>query len=162
GDAQDVRPRGNLVFVADGSAGLAIVDVSSPSAPILKSTLGGLGFVQGVDISGNFALLAADSNLRVVDVSNPSAAVAIGVCAPPIGRAVDVVANGSFAYVANYTGSLQVVDFSNPRSPVAVGSTTGTLGGYLLDVARYGNLIFGADVFFVNGVPIIDVTTPTA
>src|SRR2546427_705499 len=55
-------------------------------------------------------------------------------------------------------GSLRAIDFGNPAAPVLAGTTTQALGGVLLDVAVMDTFVFGADVFFVNGVPITDVS----
>jgi hypothetical protein len=157
GSALDVRPNGNLVYIADGPGGLAIVDVSTPDTPRLIGALAGIGTANGVDVAGGLALVANGPVLRVVDVSNPANPRSIGTVNLP-GDAQDVVARGTTAYVADYTGSLQVVDFTTPTAPIAIGTTPQALGGILSDVAIAGNFVFGADIFFVNGVPIVDIT----
>ena len=83
-----------------------------------------------------------------------------GVGVPDFNDAKDVAIAGTTAYLADYTGSLRVVDVSHPAAPVIVGSTDGTLGGYLMDVGVAPPFVFGADVFFRNGVPIVDVSVP--
>jgi hypothetical protein len=59
-----------------------------------------------------------------------------------------------------------VVDFSTPAAPVVVAQTQDAQGGKLQDVAltTIGGDTFtlGTDVFFVNGVPIVDVTRPAS
>src|SRR5262249_11126662 len=152
GDAQDVRVYGNLAYVADGAGGLQIVDVSLANTPRLVGALGNIGTAHGVDVAGGFALVAAGSGLRVISVTDPAHPAAVGFVTLP-GDAQDVVARGTFAYVADATGSLQVVDFSTPAAPKAVATTPTVTGGILYDVALSGNFVFGADIFFVNGVP---------
>jgi len=59
---------------------------------------------------------------------------------------------------------MQVVDFTNPAAPAIIASTPDALGGKLQDITLLkvlgSTLTFGADVFFVNGVPIVDVGQP--
>jgi hypothetical protein len=160
GTAFDVRASGNLAFVADGPTGLQIIDVSSPDRPRIVGSLPLPGVAHGVDIGGPRAVIAAGlAGLKVVDVSNPTAPKLLGSVALP-DDARDVVLNGSFAYVADYQASLQVVDLTNPAAPRIVGSTPRELGGILMDVAMSPPFVFGADVFFVNGVPIVDAALP--
>ena len=169
--AWDVAIAGNLAFVAAGASGLQIADISNPTVPaLIGSTVAtpscGLGVAKGVAISGNFALVAAGGGgLQVVDVSNPSNPQIAGCMGMPSGDARKVQAKGTIAYVAPFPDSLQVVDFSVPSRPIIAGTTSLTLGGRLQDVAVIQalgqTLAFGADVFFVNGVPITDVTVPT-
>ena len=52
------------------------------------------------------------------------------------------------------------MDFATPAAPVLRGTTPTSLGGILNDVAAVGALVFGADIYFVNGVPIVDVSNP--
>ena len=160
GNAYDVRPLGTLAFVADGSAGLQIVDISNVAAPRIVGSVDTPGTAKGVDVSGQTAVVADGSaGLRIVDVSNPSSPAIVGAIAL-VDDAQDVVVNGTVAYVAAYQGSLQVVSFSTPTAPSILGTTPQTLGGILTDVAVSNGFAFGADVLFVNGVPIVDVSTP--
>ncbi len=158
-DARDVRVRGTLAFVADGPGRLQIVDVSDPVVPSVIGSLGLGGSANGVDVSDEFAVVAATTGVHIVDVSVPAQPRRTGSVALP-DAALDTVVSDRIAYVADYTGSLQVVDFTVPATPVVIGSAPGATGGYLWDVVLSGQFILGADVFFVNGVPIIDVTTP--
>ena len=160
GDAQDVRVYGNLAFVADGPSGLQIVDVATPAAPRPVGSLGNIGTARGVDVADGLAVVANGTGLRLLDVSTPSHPTSITSLNLP-GDAQDVVVRGTIAYVADYTGSLQVVNIGTPTAPVVVGTTPTLTGGIISDVAVSGNFAFGADVFFVNGVPIVDVTTPS-
>jgi hypothetical protein len=159
GDAQDVRVDGNLAYVADGGSGLQIIDVSAPGGMRLVGSLGNIGMAQGVDVAGTLVVVANGTGLRIVNVTTPSQPAAVGSIALP-GNAYDVVLRGTVAYVADYTGSLQIVDVTSPAAPAVIGTTPTLTGGMLYDVAVSGDFSFGADVFFVNGVPIVDVSTP--
>jgi hypothetical protein len=165
GIAQDVAIKDTLAYVADGAAGLQIIDVSNPIAPSLRGTVDTPGTAKGVDVAANQALaVIADgtAGIRVVDITNPAVPVIISsVSTGAGGDARDVVVQGAFAFVADFARSFTVVDFSTPTLPVVRASTPSSTGGLLMDVTTQGRFAFGADVFFVNGVPIIDVSIPT-
>jgi hypothetical protein len=158
GVANDVVVVGDRAYVADGSAGLQIIDVNDPVVPRLLGTFDTPGTAKGVDVSGGIAVIADGSSLLTVDISNP---------ANPIGRgsvttadARDVTVEGAIAYLADFSGSFKTIDFSTPTAPRLLATTPQALGGILTDVAKVREFVFGADVFFVNGVPIVNVDDP--
>lgn len=159
GDAYDVAISGNRAYVADGSSGLQIINITNPASPTLLGTYDSPGTAKGVDVSGNVAVLAdGASGVRFIDISNPALPLSLGSVATTDAR--DVSVEGNIAYVADYTGSLKIIDFTNPASPRQTANTSQPLGGILMDVAKVGRFSFGADVYFVNGVPIFNVTDP--
>lgn len=160
GVTQDVVVRGSRAYLACGASGMAIVDVADPSRLV---HLGGLvtADAKGVDVSGSLAVVADSNSLRVIDVSNSAAPVPRGTLEGLVGPR-DVAVGGNIAYVADYTGSLKVVDVSTPTAPRLVATTDQSLGGVLTDVVQVRDFIFGADELFVNGVPIVDVSDPSA
>jgi hypothetical protein len=161
GEASDLVVVGNRVYLADGPAGLQIIDVSDPHNPFLLGTFDTPGTASGVDVSGNLAVIADGSGgIRIVDVSNPASPIGRGSLAMPDAR--DVTVEGNTAYVAAFTNSLRTVDFSVPTAPVLLATTPQSLGGILTDVAKVREFVFGADVFFVNGVPIVNVSNPAS
>lgn len=160
GEANDVVVVGNRAYVAGGTAGLQIIDVSNASAPALLGTLNTPGIARGVDVSGNIAVIADQSSLRTADVSNPAAPVALGSIPTPDSK--DLTVDGTVAYLADFSGSLMVISFSTPAAPQLLGTTSQSLGGLLMDVAKAREFVFGADVVFVNGVPIVNVGNPAS
>ncbi|HVR39041.1 MAG TPA: Ig-like domain-containing protein, partial [Thermoanaerobaculia bacterium] len=159
GDAWDVAVYADRVYIADGPAGLRVVDISNPLAPRLLGAIDTPGLTRGVDANESYAVLADGNATRIVDMRIPTAPVIVGVAASSDTK--DVVVDGSLAYVADYTNSLRIIDFSTPTSPQVVGFTNNSLGGILTDVEKVGDLVFGSDVLFVNGIPIINVAAPT-
>ncbi len=162
GNAEDVVVRGGVAYVADGPAGLAVVDVADPAAPALFGTLALPGAV-GVDAaqaSGLAVVAHGATGISVVDVTDSTApALLSGV---DTGDARDVVLAGSSAFVADRESSFTSVDLADPASPAVRASTPLALGGRLVDVALASGFAFGADIFFVNGVPILDVADPAS
>src|SRR5262249_3760721 len=100
------------------------------------------------------------SGIRTVDISNPASPIGRGSLA--LGDARDVTVEGNIAYVAAFQGSLRTVDFSVPTTPVLLGATSQSLGGILTDVAKLREFVFGADVFCVNGGPIVNISNPAS
>ncbi len=75
GEALDVAVGDGFAVVADGSAGVGVLDVRDPLAPVLAAQLDLAGNPKTVAVSGDRALLATGSRYYVVnvgDVSSPS------------------------------------------------------------------------------------------
>jgi hypothetical protein len=160
GNALDVAPRGTTVFVANGNS-LVLVDVTSPSAMTVIKSLPLAGTIWGVDIDADrhlAAVAAGGSGLILVDVTNPTAPVVRGSVVT--GDARGAAIRGNFVLVADQANSMTSVNISNLAAPVVVSRTALSLGGRLNDIKLSGNFALGADVFFVNGIPIIDITNP--
>jgi hypothetical protein len=160
GNANDVYVVGNRAYIADGASGLQIIDVTNSAAPVLLGTYDTPGTANGVVVNGNLAVVAdGASGVRIINVSNPALPVSVGSIVTT--NALDVDMDGNTVYVADYTGSLKTIDISNPAIPRLLANTTQPLGGILTDVVKVGRFTFGADVYFVNGVPITDVSNPS-
>jgi hypothetical protein len=73
GYAEGVMVLGNYAYVADGLAGLHIIDVSNPSSPVRVGGYDTSGYAFGVAVSGNYAYVADSSGglviLRVANVA---------------------------------------------------------------------------------------------
>ena len=161
GTAWDLAVKGNKVYVANGANGLVIIDVSSPSAPVQVGSISLPGTSKGVDIDAvrDIAAVALGGNgLAVVNVATPAAPTLLATL--PGGDVRDVALSNNYAFLADFSRSFTAVDLTNPAAPVLRASTPQSLGGLLQDVVVNGSLAAGADVFFVNGVPMIDVTSP--
>lgn len=163
GDAWDVVVRDNRAYIADGVAGLRIVDVTNGSAPLELGSIDPAGTQKGVDVdpARRIAVIASGTNgLHVIDVANPGTPVLRGTLTG--GDFRDVALKGTFAYLADFQNSLTAVDLADPENPLRGGSTSPSLGGLLNDVTVQGAFALGADVFFANGVPIVNIDRPEA
>ena len=83
GIAAAVALSGSFAFVADGWKGLAIIDVSVPSQPILLDAFNpsSMGYAPAVAVSRKRAYVAntyAHPGLKTLDLSDPSAPVLLG------------------------------------------------------------------------------------
>ena len=165
GEANDVFVASSIAYVADGVAGVQIVSVANPRAPLLVRTVDTPGTARGIAVSGTIAVVADDSPapaLRVLNVTNPSAATIVG-SATLNPEVIDVDLVGTFAYVANYTAGVSVVDLTVPTAPVRVGGLPGSAptGFVPRDVQVAGQFAIFAEQLFANAVaPIVDITEP--
>ena len=161
GNALGVRVRGNIAYVANGS-NLALVNVASPTSMIQISSLGlgGTAWNLDVDAGRNLAVVATGtSGISLVDVSNPATPTVKGSVSTGNSRAVAI--RNNTVIVGDYSSSMTLVNITNQTAPVVVASTPETLGGRDEDIALSGNFALAADVVFVNGVPIVDISDPT-
>ena len=162
GYAWAVVVRDNKAYVANGDPGVQIIDVSRPTAPRTLGSIDPPGTQKGIDVDPvrQIAVLASGaSGIQVIDVSNPSSPAQIGAVSYG-GDARDLALKGNFAIVADYQNSMTSIDLSDPRNPVVRASTPLNLGGRLNDVKVKGDFALGADVFFVNGVPLVNINNP--
>jgi len=133
----------NIAVIGNGQT-VQVLDISDPANPSLIGENNLQARPRDILISGDYAFVATDSILYVVDISVPSSPDVRGTVALPNvfsylqnTWSIEVLAN--YAYVA--TGnSLRIFNVSNPDSPVEVGSYD--TGGQVRDVALYGNYAF--------------------
>ncbi len=151
-----VAVSGNHTYVAAGSAGLQIFDITNPVAPALIGAWQSLGQVEGVTISGDIAYVAnGPLGLRVLDVSDPAAPVEIAR-AFETNYAYDVTIYGRYAYIAAAGAGLLIADISNPAYPMELGIYDTT--GYAHAVAVSRGMAYVADQW--GGLKVVNVTDP--
>ena len=151
---------GNYAYLATGSDGLEIRDISDPTNPIIKGRWNyninsgpvTSGSVYSVQVIGNYAYAASSRGLEIIDISNPTASTLKGNYISNLVQAVEVVDN--YAYVANYQ-KLEIIDISDPSNPKFKGSYP---SGYARDVQVIGNYAYVAND---KGLEIIDISDPS-
>ena len=157
--AWDLAVSGGIAYVADDTSGLQVIDVSTPAAPAKLGSLALTGTTKGLDIdlSRNLVVAVGSGGLFTVNIANPKAPALVGSVNYG-GDPRDIALKGNFAFVADFSLSLSSIDITNPATPIYKVSTDPNLGGLLHDVVVSGNFAIGADVKFVNGVPIVDIS----
>ncbi|MBZ5640226.1 MAG: hypothetical protein LAO51_15885 [Acidobacteriia bacterium] len=150
---------GNLAYVAAGTAGVKIVDVSVPSAPVLVGTYDSPGSAWDVKVAGKRAFVADyTSGFEVVDVTNPAAPALLGTYST-YWEAVAVDFSGRYAYVAEGGGRrVQILDVSDPASPVWMADIPTPDDAQ--DVRVVGNLAYITCRY--GGLRVVDVSIPWA
>jgi|GEM_PF-3553581 len=128
-----VDDSGEVLFLADGHAGVVVLEVSHPSSPRLVGSLRTPGVSHDVIVDGDRALVAAGpAGLVVLDIDDPlSPRIAAVIDTPD--EALGAAMLGETAYVADGEAGLRVID-------LASGSEVGHVDtpGYAWDVLVIG------------------------
>ncbi len=174
GPVQDVQTVGNRAYLALGTGGLAIYDVSDPASP---RPLGGTatpGISTSIQIVGNLAYVAdGPIGMRILDISNPTNITVVGffdtrgmgrdVSSPSTydGHVYRLQVVGNLAYITFQVLSketrLIILNVSQPNQIV--------LAGYY-QLPPYQGLdlaVVGSRAFVVSGfrLVVLDVSDPT-
>jgi hypothetical protein len=163
GQAVDLTRSNNFLYLADGTSGLRVVDITNPSSPQGR---GGAGVGSGeysfrsVAVYGNYAYVGTTSGkFRVFNVSNPDQPQALGSLQLPVSSTIYgiFVYAGQKAYVAADSGGVFVVNLTNPNNPSLIGSynTAGRAQDVWYDNAQ--TKLYVADWY---GLRVLDTTTP--
>jgi len=156
GYAADVS--GPLALVAAAGRGLAVIDVSDPKTPVLKSVLETPGEARDVAIDGSYAYVAdGPGGLLIIDFRNPEKPGIVGLWDSP-GDGLSLIRRGKTVFLADGGAGLQIIDVSKPDHPSLLGTldTDGTAEG----VALSGNYAYIADG--AGGLKIVDIVVPSA
>lgn len=136
------------VYIAYGSAGLRIIDVSFPSSPTLLSTLPLGGDSRAVVVNGNYVYVAArDSGVHIVDATNAANPVKIKTIKTPRARGVATI--GTILYVAASDSGMGIIDISDPNNASLISYTGSsvygenvTVNGNIAGLTDYGQITF--------------------
>ncbi len=145
--ALDVVVSDGYAYVADGSWGLRVIDISSPESPSLVATYD-TDYARGVKVKGNYAYVAEGYvGLRIIDVSAPASPSLVATYGTGDARGVYVA--GNYAYVADYDG-LRIIDVTDPATPSLVGayesysaSSVHVMGEYAYLAKDFGLQVIG-------------------
>lgn len=112
--ANAVALSGRYAYVADGEAGLHVIDVANPAEPVRVGGHDTSGTASGVAVSGRYAYVAdGETGLEVIDVSNPVNPVRLGGYVTRE-AALHLAVSGRYAYVAIGDAGLEIVDVGDP------------------------------------------------
>ena len=181
GEATGLYLFNGLVYLADGSGGLKIIDPGLPedsagpvnpsltaSFPVADGNVNGV-FVKKDDDTRDYAYVAAGKGgLKVIDVSDPAVPVLVGqIAGDDVSDARKVDVKGNFAFVADGDNGIKTVNIADKTAPVLadtyyVGDSDDLdeIPGCACDVAVVGTLIYGA--FNNEGLHVIDAADPYA
>ncbi|MBU2567094.1 beta-propeller fold lactonase family protein, partial [Patescibacteria group bacterium] len=162
-NAQSVAVVDDIAYVADGSAGIRIIDVSNSALPVVLGSLDMTGQTcYDVKIKGNYAYLPCYSEgVRVVDISDPSSPVLANTYDPG-GYAFGIDMKGDYIFVANGTGDpdMYILDISDPLN---ISLTGGVVGADYKSVTVQGDYAFLAE-YDGGGADfdVVDISDPTS
>lgn len=150
---------GTLVCLADGCAGLGVIDAADPANLERLGTAFTGCAARDVVVQGDLAYVADDhQGLLIVDVSNPGAPTLRGAWQDPVspGYPLGVAVKGQYAFLAGGEAGVQVIEVSDPDNPVGVAHYD--TPGYAFDVVLAGDYAYVADDW--SGLVILDVSDP--
>ncbi|MHA2053093.1 MAG: LVIVD repeat-containing protein, partial [Candidatus Hodarchaeales archaeon] len=109
GDAYDVDVINDYAYIADGSNGLVIIDISTPSNPQVIGQIGTTNAL-GVFINGSSAYIAdGQDGLAIIDISNPQNPSIVGRYTTS-GVTQNVFVKGKYAILADSNVGVDIVD----------------------------------------------------
>jgi len=109
GSAYDVLVAGRRAYVADYARGVVILDLSTPTTPVLLGLYDTPGQARGLALDGSFLQVAdGTAGVEVLDVANPAAPVLVQAW-DTAGTAYDVAIGAELTLVADGLSGLQVL-----------------------------------------------------
>ncbi len=139
----DLAVQDDHAYLATGTTGLHIVDVSDPERPWRVDEIETPGEANDVYVTGNLAYIADGlRGLRIVDVADPEELTDVGSYNTR-GDAKYVYVVNNYAHIADGEGGLRVIDVSDPEHPeeVAYWNTP----GFARDICISRGLVYVAD-----------------
>ena len=147
---------GDKAYVAYGSAGFRILDVSNPANISELGVFDTPGDARKVVVKDDVAFVAdRDAGVRVVNVADPASPTEITTFATP--RARDIAIFGDYVFVAASDSGIGIIDASDAASPQLV---TYAKDAYGEGVAAFGNVLAASTYGSVAFYDITDPTTP--
>jgi hypothetical protein len=150
---------GQYAYVADGTSGLQIVDISSPAAPVARGVYDTANQAVAVKIVGNYAYVAdgyMQTGLTIVDIGDPDAPMLLGSLATSLYPSY-IAVQGDYAYLAGNGGAMQIVNIANPAAPQSVHFLSGVAA---VSIAAVGDYVYLGQR--AGGINIVDVTNPAS
>jgi hypothetical protein len=153
---EDLGAKDPILYVADGAAGVTILDATDPANPTILNTVDTPGNAVDIYVESGLAYVAdSGAGLQVLNVSSPASASIIGTYDTE-GTAVKLDVVGSLAYLADTDWGLQIIDVSTPVAPFRRSNLAITNSA--VDVTVNGGLAYvAADL---EGLVICDVSDP--
>jgi hypothetical protein len=162
GHAYDVEVREPYAFVADGRAGLQVVEISQPAG---TTVVGGLpiGDARDIELADGYGyVLDGTAAVLVVDVSDPTGPFELS--RTTVSSVDGIVASEGYVYgldrINYWTSELQIVDATNPRAPHVVGSLELEHG--VEDLAVANAKVYCVDADADPGLLVIDAANPVS
>jgi hypothetical protein len=161
-EAGGITVSGGMAYLAQGSSGLRIVDVSNPSSPTLRGHLNTPGPAGELFVANGYAYVTAgDYGLLTIDVSDPWRPTLRASCNIP-GTANGVAYKPDrWALVAGSAG-LHVIDITSPSRPILRTSYQTAHSFSAISYASNLAYILDGDAWEAEGLRIVDVSNPSS
>jgi hypothetical protein len=159
-ELQDVEIDGDFAYVF-GVGGLAVIDISDPSLPVLRGRFEPPGhpynrYYRGA-VSGGLACGGAREDLLAIfDVTNPFSLTFEALHGTPGMSYEGAAIGGNYIYACRHNNGLEVINVTDPGSPVTAAIVAGLVNSW--DVELSGQHAFVADG--AGGLAVVDITDP--
>jgi hypothetical protein len=160
GHTEDVQASGRFAYTAEGSAGLAVVDLVDPAHPVVvgNASLPNGNAARMVAVEGVRAcVIDSQPQLHVFDVSEPDAPVCLSSIPLPQYASALVMAGG-WAFVPCGGNGLVMIDTgdAHPEQAMWIYDTP----GWASDVAVQGQLAYVVDHAYLLVLDVSDPSSP--
>jgi large repetitive protein len=151
---------GTFAYVAAGTNGLVVVDVTDRTKPFTRGTLPGIGDAEGIRVAGQYVYIAdATGFLRVVQVSNPDAPSLVSSLPIP-GKPISLAVHPNLALVAAQAGGVSVVSVAGPTAPALITTFVPPASAVGVDFDLQHGL--AAVAMSTAGLRLIDISNPAS
>lgn len=159
GRANDITIVNNYAYVADGSDGVIVLNVSNPAAPTLAGSYDTAGTATRVEASGTVLVVADTTSVQFLNITNPLAPTPIGGGYSQGGLTVnDVTTDGTYVYIiGSLTGvnTFEIVNISNPSAPSLVNSLAINAGSSISMSGTTAYVVGNNFLDIVNTSPVL-------
>ncbi|WP_371801982.1 LVIVD repeat-containing protein [Candidatus Lokiarchaeum ossiferum] len=155
-DTYDIQIEGNMAYIADGTNGFVILDITNPNHRELMSSykIDGLN-AQKIFVADDIGYLADSNNsILLFDLSDETNPILLSKYQYSNSIA-SISVQGNLAYVAIGNEGLSILDVSTPSNPSQVGKIDGSIS----DVVVINNTAYLTD--FNEGLKIVNVSDAT-
>jgi len=144
----------SLGYLGASDSGLRIVNLANPRIPFEVAKFPAPA--GGVVVSETLAYIAAGSQFRILNISDPSNPRQLGFLDISNCNAIDLEVKPKFAYIADENSGLRILDISDPSRPSLIGLFSRP---FAYEVALFSSYAYLSSNFF-GPVLIIDLSNP--
>lgn len=169
-ESLNVTVSGDHAYLADGKAGLQIINIRDLANPTKVAGIDSLGRVADVAVSGDHAFVAGEEEMSVVDISDPTTPTQVGSLDSSVQSIFGLTVHGNRAFLADRVDGLVIVDIEDPTNPTKLGSLDPLFGSYLSaiqvaigaagDYAFVGLTVETSFLILISELWIVDIRDP--
>jgi hypothetical protein len=165
GEHKAVATQGHFTYLASGSS-LDIFNIADKTTPAaVKRFQPSIGKINDMVLAGNYAFLASDDGLNIVDISDPASAYNAGFYLD-YGGLTGVAVKGRYAYLLYGWSDLFIVDFNDfitgADNPTVKYVSEFHIAGYGERITIAGNYAYIAygDTGAFRGLYVVNIADP--
>lgn len=153
----ELKKSGNYLYIATGSSGLVIVDVSNPESPEYITTYQNMTSVDSIEIGGSYAYISTYlGDISILDISNPSSP---GFVASVAMNAFDIIYRENRLYV--YGAGVSILDITD-LSNISVTDNLVFPSGSGRSIQLDGNYLFVPSSLDGQFIRVFDISDESA